>query len=112
MLIFIANRLIAWHILPVWKASAHDATAIDELAVESKRFARIAAPEQKSDRTLVINSRRARVPAEPDIVARECARCGGKRKIGELAAAGRGLPRCAALVAEAAEVYARRGLTA
>jgi propanediol dehydratase small subunit len=26
--------------------------------------------------------------------------------------AGRGLPRCAALVAEAAEVYARRGLTA
>jgi propanediol dehydratase small subunit len=25
--------------------------------------------------------------------------------------AGRGLPRCAALVAEAAEVYARRGLT-
>ena len=26
--------------------------------------------------------------------------------------AGRGLPRCAALVAEAAEIYARRGLTA
>jgi propanediol dehydratase small subunit len=41
----------------------------------------------------------------------------GRATAAELAAlaaslAGRGLPRCAALVAEAAEVYARRGLTA
>ena len=41
----------------------------------------------------------------------------GRATAAELAAladslAGRGLPRCAALVAEAAEVYARRGLSA
>ncbi|HTX29376.1 MAG TPA: diol dehydratase small subunit [Streptosporangiaceae bacterium] len=41
----------------------------------------------------------------------------GRSTAGQLTAlagslAGRGLPRCAALVAEAAEVYARRGLTA
>jgi propanediol dehydratase small subunit len=41
----------------------------------------------------------------------------GRSTAGQLTAlagslAGRGLPRCAALVAEAADVYARRGLTA
>jgi propanediol dehydratase small subunit len=76
--------------------------------------------EQHGNPQLADNLRRAaeltRLPDEEVLAVYEALRP-GRSSAAELTAlagslAGRGLPRCAALVSEAAEVYARRGLAA
>ena len=76
--------------------------------------------EEHANPQLAENLRRAaeltRLPDEEVLAIYEALRP-GRSTAGQLTAlagslADRGLPRCAALVAEAAEVYARRGLTA
>jgi len=76
--------------------------------------------EEHSNPQLAENLRRAaeltHLPDEQVLAIYEALRPGRSTAV-ELTAlagslAGRGLPRCAALVAEAADVYARRGLTA
>ena len=76
--------------------------------------------EEHANPQLAENLRRAaelsRLPDEEVLAIYEALRP-GRSTAAQLTAlagslAGRGLPRCAALVAEAAEVYARRGLTA
>jgi propanediol dehydratase small subunit len=76
--------------------------------------------EQHGNPQLADNLRRAaeltRLPDEEVLAVYEALRP-GRSSAAELTAlsaslAGRGLPRCAALVGEAAEVYARRGLVA
>ena len=75
--------------------------------------------EQHGNPQLAGNLRRAaeltRLPDDEVLAIYEALRP-GRSSAAQLTAladslAGRGLPRCAALVAEAAEVYARRGLT-
>jgi propanediol dehydratase small subunit len=76
--------------------------------------------EQHGNPQLADNLRRAaeltRLPDEEVLAVYEALRP-GRSSAAQLTAlagslAGRGLPRCAALVSEAAEVYARRGLAA
>jgi propanediol dehydratase small subunit len=76
--------------------------------------------EEHANPQLAENLRRAaeltQLPDEEVLAIYEALRP-GRSTAGQLTAlagslAGRGLPRCAALVAEAADVYARRGLTA
>ena len=75
--------------------------------------------EQQGNRQLADNLRRAaeltRLPDDEVLAVYEALRPGRSTSVQltELAAslAGRGLSRCAALVTEAAEVYARRGLS-
>lgn len=76
--------------------------------------------EQHGNPQLAGNLRRAaeltRLPDEEVLAVYEALRP-GRSSAAQLTAlagslAGRGMPRCAALVAEAAEVYARRGLAA
>jgi propanediol dehydratase small subunit len=83
-----------------------------------ERQARVA--EEHANRQLAENLRRAaeltRLPDEEVLAIYDALRPGRSTAAQLTALAGslgdRGLPRCAALVSEAAEVYARRGLTA
>src|ERR1700722_17353402 len=49
--VFIANRLTLRHVSSVSQPAAHDAPAVDQLAVESKCVTRISAPDVGANRT-------------------------------------------------------------
>ena len=110
--------------------------AVDGLTVEAVRTGEVGVPdlrihpetlerqavvaEQHGNPQLAENLRRAaeltRLPDDEVLAIYEALRPGRSTpaQLTELAASldGRGLPRCAALLAEAAEIYARRGLSA
>jgi propanediol dehydratase small subunit len=94
---------------------------VADLRVHPETLERQAAvAERHGNPQLAENLRRAaeltRLPDEEVLAIYEALRPGRSTpgQLTELAAslAGRGLPRCAALLTEAAEVYARRGLSA
>jgi len=93
---------------------------VSDLRIHPETLERQAAvAEEHSNPQLADNLRRAaeltQLPDDEVLAIYEALRP-GRSTVAQLTAlagslAGRGLPRCAALVAEAAEVYARRGLT-
>jgi propanediol dehydratase small subunit len=94
---------------------------LEDLRIHPETLERQAAiAEQHANRQLAENLRRAAeltLLGDEEVLAIYAALRPGRTTPAELTAladslAGRGLPRCAALVAEAAEVYARRGLSA
>jgi propanediol dehydratase small subunit len=94
---------------------------LEDLRIHPETLERQAAiAEQHANPQLAENLRRAAeltLLGDEEVLAIYTALRPGRTTPAELTAladslAGRGLPRCAALVAEAAEVYARRGLSA